>query len=78
MSKKGVEGGVKKWWPLIARLVGASLLMASLSERSNWRATRVVIWRRSGYVADKHEALKRVATAPLATGMAVELLRSQV
>jgi len=85
--KKGVVALVKKCFPDTSRLVGPSLLLLirlfrlsalAVGSTSNCRASLGITWSRFGYVDATHEALKRVATAPLAVGTAVELLRSQV
>ena len=61
----------------MARLDGASVTWSGLV-KLNWRATPGSMASRSGYVAAMQEALKRVATAPIETGTAVALARSQV
>lgn len=42
------------------------------------RAMAGIVDRRVGLLADRHVALKRSALAPMAAGIAVLLLRSQV
>lgn len=75
---------VKKCRPETSRSVGPSFAeeeeveAAREAGRSKDSARRGSMWRMSGYVDATHEALKSVATAPLATGTAVALLVSQV
>lgn len=79
--KNGTTSGVKKWEPEIRRLAGFGLALEGrtmASKRLYWSAKLVRVERTAGCVDARHEALYKVATAPLATGMAVVLVVSQV